>query len=47
MTAAFYDDDYDREHEAERQEYAFEVAKDERIASLADAYYKKQEREGA
>jgi hypothetical protein len=46
MTAAFYDDDYDREHEAERQEYAFEVAKDERLASLADAYYLYHERAG-
>jgi hypothetical protein len=45
MTAAFYDDDEPDEHLAERQEYAYEVWKDERLASLADAYYNKQERE--
>lgn len=45
MTASFYDDDEQDEHLAERQEYAYEVTKDDRIASLADAYYAKQERE--
>ena len=37
MTAAFFDDDYDREHEQERQEYAYELWKADRENRLADA----------
>jgi hypothetical protein len=31
MTAANYDDDYDGEHEAERQEYAADLAREDKL----------------